>query len=43
MALLGPLAYKRAAPRISAAGTPLTFSMTSGEFTGSDTNFFHFS
>ena len=43
MALFGPCAYSRAAPRISSAGTPVTFAIASGEFTGSATNFFHFS
>ena len=34
MAELGPAAYSRAAARTSAAGTPVTASKASGEFSG---------
>ena len=42
MAPLPPVAYRRAAPRTSSAGTPVTSAMASGEFFGCDTKSRHF-
>src|SRR3546814_4916246 len=41
MAPLPCVAYKRAAPRRSAASTPVSASMASGEFSGSETKSRH--
>jgi hypothetical protein len=41
MALLPPLAYRRAARRTRSAGTPVIASKASGELRSSDTNAFH--